>query len=190
MNLKEGGVGPCQRSQEGIRSLQACQSRPHKVTRIHLSSLTRKRSLKQTLCSCHAIHPRQQPQLVHRATMSHPHGYLHLLHKSSFLQLSSTPHPTKKRLSKTYCHLNPMVFLWFLQEEGSEKTKVENALSGSGPKACPLPPHVRLLPARSCLISCSCSVKIGSGGGSSQSRNKSNHCPASWTQITEQGGYH
>lgn len=28
-----------------------------------------------------------------------------------------------------------IMFLWLPEEEGSEKTKVENALNGSGPKA-------------------------------------------------------
>lgn len=51
----------------------------------------------------------------------------------------------------------------------------------------PLPPQISAQhqPARSGLISCARPVKIGSGGGSSQSRNKSNHGPVSWTQITE-----
>ena len=61
----------------------------------------------------------------------------HLLHRSPALLLSNTtPHHTKGKEDSSSSQPNHKIrFLWFLQERGSEKTKVENVLNGSGPKA-------------------------------------------------------
>lgn len=82
-----------------------------------------------------AISPRCPTSTVIMEKTSHL-----LLHRSAVLQLSSTPsHKGEGNMPSSQPN-HKIVFLWFLQEGGSEKTMEENVLNGSGP--CPLPPKI------------------------------------------------